>query len=129
MSAWNPEQMKEMALPPCHISYQFYVSDTNKLQCQMYQRSGDMFLGIPFNIASTALLTHIIAKMTDLIPDKIIVVIGDAHIYKEHIEQVKLQLERQPYLPPNLIIKTNRTQHYNTRTMKRVKSNESLLWI
>ena len=110
MSAWNPEQMKEMALPPCHISYQFYVSDGNKLQCQMYQRSGDMFLGIPFNIASTALLTHIIAKMTDLIPDKIIVVVGDAHIYKEHTEQVKLQLERRPYIPPTLTITTKKNK-------------------
>ena len=108
MSAWNPEQMNEMALPPCHISYQFYVSDGNKLQCQMYQRSGDMFLGIPFNIASTALLTHIIAKMTNLIPDKIILVVGDAHIYKNHIEQVKIQLNRTPYIPPKLIIKNNR---------------------
>ena len=108
MSAWNPEQMKEMALPPCHISYQFYVSQGNKLQCQMYQRSGDMFLGIPFNIASTALLTHIIAKMTNLIPDKIILVVGDAHIYKDHIDQVKLQLKRKPYIPPTLIIKTKK---------------------
>ena len=105
MSAWNPEQMDEMALPPCHISYQFYVSDSNKLQCQMYQRSGDMFLGIPFNIASVSLLTHIIAKMTDLIPDKIILVVGDAHIYKTHIEQVKEQLKRDPYIFPILDIK------------------------
>ena len=106
MSAWNPEQMQQMALPPCHISYQFYVSEGNMLQCQMYQRSGDMFLGIPFNIASTALLVHIIAKMTDLTPGKIILVVGDAHIYKNHLTQVQLQLERIPYIPPTLIIKT-----------------------
>jgi len=108
MSAWNPEQMKQMALPPCHISYQFYVSEGNKLQCQMYQRSGDMFLGIPFNIASTALLVHILAKMTDLQPGKVILVVGDAHIYKNHVEQVKLQLQRTPYIPCNLIVKTKK---------------------
>jgi len=108
MSAWNPEQMKEMALPPCHISYQFYVSEGNKLQCQMYQRSGDMFLGIPFNIASTALLVHILAKMTDLVPGKVILVVGDAHIYKNHIEQVNIQLQRTPYIPPRLIIKNKK---------------------
>ena len=114
MSAWNPEQMKQMALPPCHISYQFYVSEGNKLQCQMYQRSGDMFLGIPFNIASTALLVHILAKMTDLIPGKVILVIGDAHIYKNHIKQVQLQLQRKPYIPCNLIvnIKRNKIEEY-----------------
>lgn len=108
MSAWNPEQMKQMALPPCHISYQFYVSDGNRLQCQMYQRSGDMFLGIPFNIASTALLVHIIAKMTDLVPGKIIIVVGDAHIYKNHVKQVKLQIQRKPYVPCTLMIKTKK---------------------
>ena len=108
MSAWNPEQMKQMALPPCHISYQFYVSEGNKLQCQMYQRSGDMFLGIPFNIASTALLVHILAKMTDLQPGKVIIVVGDAHIYKNHVEQVKIQLQRTPYIPCNLIVKTKK---------------------
>tara|TARA_B110000211_G_C14059603_1_gene544920 strand:- start:1140 stop:2222 length:1083 start_codon:yes stop_codon:yes gene_type:complete len=108
MSAWNPEQMKQMALPPCHISYQFYVSEGNKLQCQMYQRSGDMFLGIPFNIASTALLVHIVAKMTDLQPGKVIIVVGDAHIYKNHVEQVKIQLQRTPYIPCNLIVKTKK---------------------
>lgn len=108
MSAWNPEQMKEMALPPCHISYQFYVSEDKKLQCQMYQRSGDMFLGIPFNIGSTALLVHILAKMTGLIPGKVILVVGDAHIYKNHVDQVKLQLQKKPYLPCNLIVKQKR---------------------
>ena len=82
------------------------------LQCQMYQRSGDMFLGIPFNIASTALLVHIIAKMTDLTPGKIILVVGDAHIYKNHLTQVQLQLERIPYIPPTLIIKTKQQPLY-----------------
>ena len=122
MSAWNPEQMDEMALPPCHISYQFYVSEGNKLQCQMYQRSGDMFLGIPFNIASTSLLTHIIAKMTNLIPDKVILIVGDAHIYTSHIEQVKLQLERQPYSFPSLVIsdKKNTIEEYKSSDFKLV---------
>jgi thymidylate synthase len=95
MSGWNPTQMPKMALPPCHVSYQFYVQD-GKLSCQMYQRSGDMFLGVPFNIASTALLTYIIAHLTDLIPHKIILVIGDAHIYEEHIDAVKKQIARTP---------------------------------
>ena len=110
MTGWNPCQLSEMALPPCHISYQFYVrecSDTGKkfLDCMMYQRSGDIFLGVPFNIASTATLTYILANITDLNPGKINIVIGDAHIYKNHIEQVKTQLERPPYKFPKLIIK------------------------
>lgn len=93
MSGWNPMQASQMVLPPCHTLYQFYVQD-GKLSCQMYQRSGDMFLGVPFNIASTALLTHIIAKLTDLVPSKVILVLGDAHIYKDHVDAVKEQLSR-----------------------------------
>ena len=103
MSGWNPTQMPKMALPPCHVSYQFYVQD-GKLSCQMYQRSGDMFLGVPFNIASTALLTYIIAHLTDLIPHKIILVIGDAHIYEGHIDAVKEQLDRKSRPFPTLLI-------------------------
>ena len=103
MSAWNPEQMKEMCLPPCHVSYQFYVNN-GKLSCQMYQRSGDLFLGVPFNIASTALLTYILADLTNLKPEKIIIVIGDAHIYNNHIDAVKVQLDRKPYNFPKLEI-------------------------
>jgi len=95
MSGWNPSQMGEMALPPCHVSYQFYVQN-GMLSCQMYQRSGDMFLGVPFNIGSTALLTYIIAHLTNLKPNKIIIIIGDAHIYEEHIDAVKIQLNRTP---------------------------------
>ena len=94
MSAWNPNQLDQMCLPPCHISYQFYVED-GKLSCQMYQRSADVFLGLPFNIASTALLTHLVAKMTDLEPDYVHICLGDVHIYEDHLEAVKKQLERQ----------------------------------
>ena len=92
MSAWNPCQLSNMALPPCHISYQFYVTNSNELSCSMYQRSGDMFLGIPFNIASTAALVYLIAHLTNKTPGKIIINIGDAHIYTDHIPQVKVQL-------------------------------------
>ena len=112
MSAWNPEQMGKMALPPCHISYQFYVrvcSITNirYLDCAMYQRSGDIFLGVPFNIASTAALTYIIANITKIIPGKITIVIGDAHIYEHHIEQAKLQLSRHPKPFPQMTLDRN----------------------
>ena len=103
MSGWNPEQMAEMALPPCHVSYQFYVSG-EYLSCQMYQRSGDMFLGVPFNIASTSLLLYIIAKIVNLKPKKVILILGDAHIYQSHLEQVKKQICRKPYAFPKLEI-------------------------
>tara|TARA_B110000971_G_scaffold18548_1_gene17004 strand:- start:749 stop:1138 length:390 start_codon:yes stop_codon:yes gene_type:complete len=98
-----------MALPPCHISYQFYVrndKDTGEkfLDCMMYQRSGDVFLGVPFNIASTATLTYILANITDINPGKINIVIGDAHIYENHIEQVRTQLSRHPLQFPKLEI-------------------------
>ena len=105
MSAWNPCQLNEMVLPPCHISYQFYVSNDDKLSCILYQRSGDMFLGVPFNIASVSLLVYIIANITNKKPDKITLMIGDAHIYENHIEQVKIQLNRNIYPFPQLIIK------------------------
>ena len=108
MSAWNPEQLDEMCLPPCHISYQFYVSNNRKLSCITYQRSGDMFLGIPFNIASTACLVYIIAHLTNCTPGKIILNIGDAHIYKSHIDPVKQQLKNKHklYDLPQLNIKS-----------------------
>ena len=106
MTAWNPQQLSEMCLPPCHVSYQFYVED-GYLSCMMYQRSGDMFLGIPFNIASTALLTNMIANVCGLKTKKIILVVGDAHIYENHMEAVEKQLEREPYSFPKLIIKNN----------------------
>jgi thymidylate synthase len=104
MSGWNPAQMEEMCLPPCHVSYQFYVED-GKLSCHMNQRSGDFFLGVCYNIASTSLLTYIIAEMTGLKPDKVFITVGDAHIYKDHTDAVNEQLSRTPYELPRLVIK------------------------
>lgn len=103
VSAWNPEDIPAMALPPCHTMFQFYVSE-GKLSCQLYQRSGDIFLGVPFNIASYALLTCLIAKETGLKPGDFIHTLGDAHIYANHLEQVKTQLTRTPRQAPTLEI-------------------------
>jgi len=99
VSAWNVGELDKMALPPCHIMFQFYVAE-GKLSCQLYQRSADIFLGVPFNIASYAILTHMVAQATDLRPGDFIHTLGDAHIYLNHIEQVKLQLTREPYKLP-----------------------------
>lgn len=113
LCAWNPAQIEEMALPPCHSFVQFYVSsDGKKLSCQLYQRSGDVFLGIPFNIASYSLLTHMLANVLGLGVGEFVHTIGDTHIYKDHIEQVKLQLTRTPRPLPKLIIK----RHCNSIT-------------
>ena len=101
VSAWNPEDVPFSALPPCHTLFQFYVND-NKLSCQLYQRSGDVFLGVPFNIASYALLTHLIAHETGLEVGEFIHTLGDAHIYSNHLEQVKEQLTRTPKAAPKL---------------------------
>ena len=101
ISAWNPGELEDMALPPCHILAQFYVAD-GKLSCQMYQRSCDMFLGVPFNIGSYSLLTHLIAQVCNLEVGEFIHVLGDAHIYLNHVEQVKEQLSRAPMPPPQL---------------------------
>ena len=101
LTAWNPGEIELMALPPCHIMSQFYVSN-GKLSCQMYQRSADMFLGIPFNIASYALFTHMIAQVCNLEVGDLIISIGDAHIYSNHIEQVKEQLTRKPLALPTI---------------------------
>ena len=106
VSAWNPAQIEEMALPPCHAFYQFYVAD-NKLSCQLYQRSCDMFLGVPFNIASYALLTMMMAQVTGLEVGEFIHTLGDTHIYHNHFEQVKIQLEREPYALPQMKINPN----------------------
>jgi len=112
MSGWNPNQMEQMCLPPCHVSYQFYVQN-GKISCQMYQRSADVFLGLPFNIASTALLTHLIAKTTNLVPDKVHICIGDAHLYDEHLDAVKEQIGRKKYLLPEVeIIRRERMEDY-----------------
>ena len=101
LSAWNPGELEAMALPPCHVFAQFYVSD-GKLSCQMYQRSCDMFLGVPFNIASYSLLTHMIAQVCGLEVGEFVHVLGDAHIYLNHVEQVKEQLAREPLPAPTL---------------------------
>jgi thymidylate synthase len=103
ISAWNPGQLDRMALPPCHLMFQFYVAE-GKLSCQLYQRSADIFLGVPFNIASYALLTAMIAQVTNLRAGDFVHTIGDAHIYLNHIEQVKLQLSREPYKLPEMVI-------------------------
>jgi thymidylate synthase len=95
VSAWNVADVERMALPPCHLLFQFYVADGH-LSCQMYQRSADVFLGVPFNIASYALLTLMVAQVTDLAPGEFIHTFGDAHLYNNHLEQAELQLTRQP---------------------------------
>ncbi|MGZ0050467.1 thymidylate synthase [Brevibacillus gelatini] len=101
VSAWNPADLDEMALPPCHLLFQFYVAD-GKLSCQLYQRSADTFLGVPFNIASYALLTHMVAHVTGLKVGDFVHTLGDAHLYLNHIEQVKLQITREPKPLPKL---------------------------
>lgn len=103
VSAWNPEDVPTMALPPCHSLFQFYVHD-GKLSCQLYQRSADTFLGVPFNIASYALLTHLIAKECGLAVGEFVHTFGDAHIYQNHLEQVNLQLSREARDLPTLVL-------------------------
>ena len=105
MSAWNPCQLDEMALPPCHVMAQFHVSENKYLSCSLYQRSGDVGLGVPFNIASYSFLTHIIAKHTDLEAKEFVYFLGNAHIYEEHDEALKEQILRKPYEFPRLQIK------------------------
>jgi thymidylate synthase len=95
VSAWNVGELDKMALPPCHVLFQFYVAD-GRLSCQLYQRSADVFLGLPFNIASYALLTHMVAQVTDLAPGHFVHTLGDAHLYLNHVEQARLLLEREP---------------------------------
>ena len=105
VSAWNVAEIPSMALAPCHILFQFYVQD-NKLSCQLYQRSADVFLGVPFNIASYALLTHMIANVCDLEVGEFVHTLGDAHLYTNHLEQASEQLSRKPLSPPKIIVNT-----------------------
>jgi len=102
LSAWNVGDMDQMALPPCHVMSQFYVNKNNELSCHMYQRSVDVFLGLPFNIASYALLTHMIAQVCDLKVGELVISTGDTHIYTNHVDQVKEQMTRQPFPLPTL---------------------------
>jgi thymidylate synthase len=107
VSAWNPADVDDMALPPCHCLFQFFVAD-GKLSCQLYQRSADVFLGVPFNIASYALLTMMVAKVVGLEPGEFVHTFGDAHLYLNHVEQAKEQLTREPYPFPTLKIADKR---------------------
>ena len=103
VSAWNVGDVDKMALPPCHLLFQFYVAN-DKLSCQLYQRSADVFLGVPFNIASYALLTRMVAQVTSLQPGEFVHTLGDAHLYSNHLEQAELQLSREPLNSPTLRI-------------------------
>jgi thymidylate synthase len=104
VTAWNPSEVDKMALPPCHALFQFYVAD-GKLSCQLYQRSADYFLGVPFNIASYALLTYMFAQQCNLLPGEFVWTGGDVHLYSNHIDQARLQLERKPFDLPQLNIR------------------------
>lgn len=106
MSAWNPQQLDEMALPPCHILVQFNVREGKYLSCALYQRSGDVGLGVPFNIASYSFLTHILAKHCGLEADEFVYFLGNAHIYEEHMEQLEEQIHREPYAFPKICFTT-----------------------
>jgi thymidylate synthase len=103
VSAWNVGQLEQMALPPCHALFQFYVAN-GKLSCQLYQRSADIFLGVPFNIASYALLTHLVAQVTGLKVGELVHTLGDAHLYANHLDQAHQQLNRDPRPLPQLVL-------------------------
>jgi thymidylate synthase len=108
VSAWNVAELERMQLPPCHVLFQFYVAD-DRLSCQLYQRSADLFLGVPFNIASYALLTMMVAQVTGYKPGEFIHTLGDTHLYENHIEQARTQLERTPRPLPTMRLNPNRT--------------------
>jgi len=107
VSAWNPAEVDQMALPPCHCLFQFFVAD-GKLSCQLYQRSADVFLGVPFNIASYALLTQMMAQVTGLAPGDFVHTFGDAHLYHSHFDQARTQLSRTPYPAPQMLLNPER---------------------
>ena len=106
VSAWNPALIEDMALPPCHCLFQFYVAN-GRLSCQLYQRSADIFLGVPFNIASYALLTMMVAQVCELEPGDFVHTLGDAHLYSNHFDQARVQLSRQPTVLPNMQLNSN----------------------
>ncbi|HET9820952.1 MAG TPA: thymidylate synthase [Burkholderiaceae bacterium] len=112
VSAWNPAQVDAMRLPPCHVLFQFYVAD-GRLSCQLYQRSADIFLGVPFNIASYALLTQMVAHVTGLAPGEFVHTLGDAHLYLNHLEQAREQLTRAPRPLPRLDIRRQTTSLFD----------------
>ena len=114
VSAWNVADVERMALPPCHMLFQFYVAD-GRLSCQLYQRSADIFLGVPFNIASYALLTLMVAQVTGLEPGEFVHTLGDAHLYVNHLEQARLQLSRRPYASPQMRLNPDRTSIFEFR--------------
>ena len=107
LSAWNPVDLDKTVLPPCHVSVQFYVDNDKGLSCHMYQRSCDVFLGLPFNIFSYTVLTYILAKKCNLTPRKLIISLGDVHIYSNHIEQIKEQMSRNVLAYPTLVLSDN----------------------
>lgn len=126
ITAWNPGELSQIALPPCHLMVQFFVSPDGYLSSQMYQRSCDFFLGVPFNIASYALLTHIVAQVTGLKPGTFSHIYGDAHIYHNHFDQVREQLSREPHVPPELIIDADFTD-LNVNTIKQLSVDNFIL--